>query len=166
MFTHNVPGGTVTKNLVASAAGGLEMCVWSLGWKDLLEAEMTTHCSILAWKIPWIEDSGWLQSKGSQRIRHDWAHTHVCIYKCILFLFSRTVVSNSLWPHGLQHARLPCPSLSPIVCSNSCPLSQWYYLTISSSAVLFFCLQSFPASVSFPVNQLSHQVAQVLELEL
>ena len=52
-----------------------------------------------------------------------------------------------LWPHGLQHARLPCPSLSPGVCSNLCPLSWWYHPTISSSASLFsFCPQSVPAS--------------------
>ena len=64
-------------------------------------------------------------------------------------------MSNSLWPHGLQHSRLPCPPLSPSVCSNSCPLSQWCYLTISSSAAPFsFCLQSFPASESFPMSQL------------
>ena len=64
-------------------------------------------------------------------------------------------MSNSLRPHGLPHARLPCPSLSPRVWSNSCPLSQWCYLTISSSATLFsFSLQSFPASGSFPMSQL------------
>ena len=64
-------------------------------------------------------------------------------------------MSDSLQPHGLQHARFPCPSLSPGVCSNSCPLSQWCYLTISSSATLFsFCFQSFPASGSFPVSWL------------
>ena len=64
-------------------------------------------------------------------------------------LFSYSVVSDSLWPHGLQQARLPCPSLSPAVCSNSCPLSQWYPPTISSSVVPFSsCLQSFPASGS------------------
>ena len=58
----------------------------------------------------------------------------------------------TLWPHGLQHTRLPCPSLSPGVCSNSCPLSQWCYLTISFSAALFSsCPQSFPASGSFPM---------------
>ena len=69
-------------------------------------------------------------------------------------LFSRFVVSDSLWPHGLQHARLLCPPLFPGVCSNLCPLSQWCYLTISSSAATFFCLQSFPASVSFPMSWL------------
>ena len=64
-------------------------------------------------------------------------------------------MSNFLRLHGLQHARLPCPTLSPRVCSNSCPLSQWCYLTISSSAILFSsCLQSFPVSGSFPINQL------------
>ena len=57
---------------------------------------------------------------------------------------------NSLQPHGLQNTRLPCPSLSPRVCWNSCPLSWWCSLTISSSAALFCsCLQSFPASGSF-----------------
>ena len=61
----------------------------------------------------------------------------------------------TLRPHGLQHARLPCPSPSPRVCSNSCPFNWWCHPTISSSATLFsFCLQSFPASGSFPINQL------------
>ena len=64
-------------------------------------------------------------------------------------------MSNSLWPHGLQHTRLPCSSSTPRACSNSCPLNQWCYLTISSSAATFsFCLQSFTASRSFPVSQL------------
>ena len=57
-------------------------------------------------------------------------------------------------PQGLQHASLLCPPLSPRVCSNSYPLSQWCYLTISSSAAPFFYLQSFPASGSFPMSQL------------
>ena len=62
---------------------------------------------------------------------------------------------NSLEPYGLQHASLLCPSLSPRVCSNLRPLSQWCYLTISSSAVPFsFCLQSFPASGYFLVSWL------------
>ena len=56
--------------------------------------------------------------------------------------------------HELHHTRLICASLSPRVCSNSCLLSHWYYLTISFSGTLFFCLQSFSASESFPVSQL------------
>ena len=63
-------------------------------------------------------------------------------------------MSNSLQPHGLQHARVPCPSPSPGACSNLCPLSQWYHPTISSSFVIFSsCLQPFPASGSFPMSQ-------------
>ena len=63
-------------------------------------------------------------------------------------------MSNSLQPHGLQYARLPCPSLTPGVCSNSCPLCWWCYLTNSFSAALSFCLQSFPALLSIPVSWL------------
>ena len=63
-------------------------------------------------------------------------------------------MSNSLWPHGLQHTRLPCPSPAPRAYSNSCPSSQWCHRNISSSVVPFSsCLQSFPASGSFPVSQ-------------
>ena len=63
-------------------------------------------------------------------------------------------------PHGLQHARLLCPSVFPGICSNSCPLSRWYYLTISSSATFF--LQSFPASGSFPVSWLFAPSSQTI----
>ena len=72
----------------------------------------------------------------------------------LLLLFSHSVVSDFLWPHGLQHTRLPCPSPSPGVCSNSWPLSQWCHPTISSIIIPFsFCLQSLPASGSFPMSQ-------------
>ena len=67
--------------------------------------------------------------------------------------FSHSVVSYSLWLHGPQHARLPCPSRTPGACSNSCPSSQWCHPTISSSVVPLFCLQSFPGSESFPMSQ-------------
>ena len=81
-----------------------------------------------------------------------WSNKYCCSKQQILF--SCSVVSNSLQPHGLQHTRIPCPSLSPGICSNSCPLSQWCYLTTSSSATLFFCLQSYSASGSFPMSWL------------
>ena len=69
--------------------------------------------------------------------------------------FSRSVVSNSLRSHGLQHIRPPCPSPTPGVYSNPCPLSKWCHPTISSSVVPFSsCPQSFPASGSFPMSQL------------
>ena len=69
--------------------------------------------------------------------------------------YSCSVIPDSLWPHGLQHARLPCPSPTPGACSNSCPSSQWWHPTISSSVVPFSsCLQSFPASGCFLMSQL------------
>ena len=69
--------------------------------------------------------------------------------------FSWSVVSDSLWHDGMQHARPPCPSPTPGVHSNSCPSSQWCHTPISSSVVLFSsCPQSFPASGSFPMSQL------------
>ena len=73
----------------------------------------------------------------------------------LFLLFSQSVVSDSLQSHGQLHARLPCPSLSPGVCSNSCPLSRRWHPTISSSVTPILLLsQSFPASRSFPFSQL------------
>ena len=70
-------------------------------------------------------------------------------------LFSLWVVSDSLQPHALQHARPPCPSLSSRVCSNSCPSNRWCHPTNSSSVIPFSsCPQSFPASGSFQMSQL------------
>ena len=85
----------------------------------------------------------------------------------LLLLFSHSVTSDSLWPHGLQYTSLLCPSLSLRICSNSCPLSWWCHPTISSSFAPFSsCPQSFPASGSFPISLSSHQVAKLLELQL
>ena len=81
----------------------------------------------------------------------------------LLWLFSCLVVSNSWRPHGLQHARLPCPSPSPGTCSNSCPLSRWCRPIISSSVISFSsCLQSFPASGSFPMSWLFSSGGQII----
>ena len=77
------------------------------------------------------------------------------LYYCATCCCSVTESWLTLQTHERQHARLPCSSLSPRVCSNSCPLSQWCYPTISSSTAPFsFCLQSFPASRSFPMSWL------------
>ena len=74
-------------------------------------------------------------------------------------------MSDSLQPYGLHHTRLPYPSLSPRVYSDSWPLSWWYCLIVSSSAATFsFCSQSFPASGSFPMSQLFVSGSQILEL--
>ena len=79
--------------------------------------------------------------------------------------FSHSVVSDSLWSHGLQHIRLPCPSPTPEACSNSCPSSQWCHPTMSSSVVPFSsCPQSFPASGSFSVSQFFASGGQTIEV--
>ena len=81
--------------------------------------------------------------------------------------FSRSVVSDSLWPHESQHTRPPCLSPTPGAYSNSCPSSQWYHPTISSSVIPFSsCLRSFPAWGLFQGVSSLHQVAKVLELQL
>ena len=87
-------------------------------------------------------------------------YTHICMHVVCAYIqissvqFRCSAVSDSLWAHGLQHTRPPCPSPTSKVYSNSCPLSQWCHPTISSSAVPFSsCLQSFPAPESFPMSQ-------------
>ena len=81
-----------------------------------------------------------------------------------MLTFSCTVVSNSLWPRGLQYAMLSHPSPAPRACSNLCPLSQWCHPTISSSVALFSsCLQSFPASGSFLISRLFTLSGQSIE---
>ena len=110
-----------------------ETCVRSLGWYDPLEKRMATRSNILAWRIPWTEEPGRLQSSSVQ--------------------FS-SVAQSCPTLHRLQHARPPSPSPTPRAYSNSCPLSWWCHPTILSSVVPFSShLQSFPASGSF---QMSH----------
>ena len=132
---------------------------------------MATFSSILAWRIPWIEESGRLQFMGSQRVRHDWVTKHstagtlqyifilyrtyiiklyslnimLYFYSYQFSLFSHSVVSNSLWTHRLPPTRLPCLSPTPRACSNSCPWSQWSHPTISSCRPLFFLPSIFPS---------------------
>ena len=86
------------------------------------------------------------------------AHHHLCSTQ-----FSHSVMSDSLWPHGLQDARPPCLSPTPGACSNSCPSSWWCHSTISSPVIPFSCFQSFPASVYFPVNQFLASGGQSIE---
>ena len=85
----------------------------------------------------------------------DYGHIHMrCLPLAVSVQFSRSVVSDSLQPHGRQHARPSCPSPAPRVYSNSCPLSRWCYPTTSSSVIPFSShLQSFPVSGSFQMSQ-------------
>ena len=93
---------------------------------------------------------------GSPALQTDSFHlSHQGNLLFVLVQFSHSVVSSSLQPHGLLYTRLPCPSPTPEACSNSCPLSWRCHPPISSSVVPFSsCLQSFPASGSFPMSQL------------
>ena len=86
------------------------------------------------------------------RLTKDWSSKYT---KSSSVQFSCSVICDSLWPHGLQHARPPCPSPTLGGCSNSCPSSRWCHPAISSSVVPFSsCHQSLPASGSFPMSQL------------
>ena len=88
------------------------------------------------------------------RVHQAFIIIYVMLQKVKQWKWSCSVVSDSLWPHGLQHTRPPCPSPTPRVYSNSCPLSRWCHPTISSSVVPFSShFQSFPASGSFPMSQ-------------
>ena len=135
-----------------------EMWVLSLGQEDPMEKEMATHSSILAGEIPRAKEPGGLQSLGSQRVRHDWVTEHASYILTVVHSVQFSSVAQScptLRPHELQHARHPCPSPTPGVHSNSCPLSRWHHPAISSSVVPFSsCPQSLPASATFPVSQL------------
>ena len=94
-------------------------------------------------------------------------YIYICLYVYINLSvqFSRSVMSDSLRPHGLQHASPPCPLPTPKAYSNSCPSHQWCHPTILSSVIPFSsCLQSFPASRSFPVSQFFTSRGQSIEL--
>ena len=110
--------------------------------------ERSTWFYLLLWKLEELQPTFSQREGGTKTL-------------CFSFLedssaqFIRSVVSGYLWPHRLQHTRPPCPSPTPRVYSNSCPLSRWCHPSISSSVVPFSsCLQSFPASGSFQMRQL------------
>jgi len=99
-------------------------------------------------------------------LNHTWIILARTLFQVKLLLFSCPVVSGSLQPHGLQHARPPCPSPTPEVCPDSRPLHQWCHPATSSSVALFFFPPSFPASETFPMSQLFDQMTKILELQL
>ena len=81
------PSGSVVKNMTANAGDSGDVSLISR-WEDLLQKEMATHSSVLAWKIPWTGEPGRLQSMGSQRVRHDWATSLECFQYCEYYEFS------------------------------------------------------------------------------
>ena len=104
----------------------------------------------------WMKLELIIQSEVSQKEQHQYSISSV--------QFSRSVLSNSLQPHELQHTRPPCPSPTPGVHSESCPSSPWCHPAISSSVIPFSsCTQSLPASEFFQWVNSSHEVAKVLE---
>ena len=154
-----------------------------------LEKVMATNSSILAWRIPRMGEPGGLLSMGLHRVRQDWSDLEVypitptfklwCGKQIFSFLFffdhsnkwyisvqfSCSVVSDSLWTHGLQQARPPCPSPTPRDYSNS--LSWWCHLTISFSVMPFSSrFQSFLDQVIFTCVSYLYQGAKVLEFQL
>ena len=126
---------------------------------------MATYTSIVAWRIPMDRGAWWATvhrvAKSQTWLSNQAQHTaELCLFYHFTSLqfgsvqFSRSVVSDSLWPHESQHARPPCPSPTPGVHPNSCPSSRWCHPAISSSVVpISSCPQSLPASESFPMSQ-------------
>ena len=121
-----------------------------------------------AWPVTWCsEHGGSIIGYWSRMVTGNWLNEMCHFHSISLVQFSHSVVVDSLWPHGLQHTRPPCPSPTPRACLNSCPLNQWCHTTISSCVVPFSsCPKSLPASKSFPMSQLSHEMAKVLEFQL
>ena len=100
------------------------------------------------WPIFYNNYRGSITSKNCESL---YSTPVICIISSVQF--SLSVVYSSLRPHGLQHARLPCPSPTPGACSNSCLSSRWCHPAILSSVLPFSCLQSFPASGSFQMSR-------------
>ena len=174
---------SLVAQLIKNPPAMRETSVWSLGWEDS-PGEGKGYSSILAWRIPGTVERE--SDTTEQLSLSLFTFTMSCARKSLralsLYFYPLTlhprmnlspykitflswlsssvqfnsVVSDSLQPHGLQHARPPCPSPTPGVYSNSCPLSWWYHPTISSSVVPFSSrLQSFPASWSFQMSQVA-----------
>ena len=152
---------SLEKTLMLGGIGGRRRRGWQrVSWLDGVTDSVDMNLSKL-WEI--VKNRGaWHaavhQVSKSQKQLSDWTtstNKMVLIFKVYsVSQFSHSVMSNSLQPHGLQHAGSPCPSLTPGLYSNSCLLSQWCHPTISSSIFLFSShLQPFPASVSFHMSQ-------------
>ena len=127
--------------------------------KEAWRAEVHGVTKSQTWLSDWTELSWWLNNVISLSLKSlivKWSYWVLAYSKSFSSIqFSHSVVSDSLRPHELQHARPPCPSQTPGVYSNSCPSSRWCHPAISSSVVPFSsCPQSLPASGSFPTSQL------------
>ena len=146
-----------------------ETWVWSLGWEDLLEEELATHFRILAWKIPWTEEPGGLQTTGLQRVRHNWVTEKAHINH------KQGELESSMYESWVQLLSCVWLFATPLTAARQASLSitsSWSLLklmsidchpTISSSVIPFsFRLQSFPASGSFPRSQFFASGGQII----
>ena len=150
-------GYNIPSSIIYSCQGMEQLNVSISRWMDKKDAICISHLEyylaprrkeILPFATMWLDLEDSILSDISQTEKDKY---HMFSY----VLFSHSVVSDSLRPHGLQHVRLLCPSPSSGVCLSSCPFNQQCHPTVSSSATLFSsCLQSFPASGSFPMNWL------------
>ena len=126
---------------------------------NIQKTKIMASCPITSWQIEGKGGSNdkfyflGLQNDCGRWLCHE-IKRRLLLGRKVMKNLSRSVMSNSLWPRGLQHARPPCLSPTPGVYTDSCPLSPWCHPTISSSVVPVSCLQSFPTSGSFSVSQL------------
>ena len=136
------------------------MCISCLSWASVVP--LPSHCLHPHHRWGWDNkhyNSHWTTNFITCRLPPVFKNS-TCLLQCLILMSLHCSVTQSCptlcWPHWLQHTRLPCPSPSPRVCSNSCPVSWWCHPTISLFSVVPFssCLQSFPASGSFPMNRL------------
>ena len=121
--------------------------------KQINQGKESGSKTFLIWNLTYIGDSKYFSGKGQL------ANIFVFLGHKVSVQFSRSVMSDSLQPHGLQHARPPCPSPTPRVYSNSCPLSQWCHPTISSPSCPTFSLSQHQGLFKWVSS--SHQVAKV-----
>ena len=141
------PLSVMAANCAVLCAKSLQSCPTFCNPKDCSPPGSSIHGILQVRILEWVAISF---SRGCLPPRDQ---THISKVSWISVQFSRSVVSDSLQPHGPQHARPPCPSPTPGVYPNSCPLSRWCHPTTSSSVVPFSsCLQSFPASGSFQMS--------------
>ena len=150
---------------LAPGCGVLKQRVWFSSVKYRCQAQGPGPVSLLEKSFVCLteetEESHLLDRLEELGVRDGCRHCRIRWHRSIS-RFSRSVVSDSLWPHGLQHARPPCPSPTPGVYWHSCLSSWWCHPAISSSVVPFSRLQSFPASGSFPMSQFFTSGAKVL----
>ena len=146
---------------------GASASILPMNIQDLFPLRLTGLVSLLSkglWRVFFRTTIQRHQFFGAQPSLWSSFYIHTWLMEKSLLLFTHSVMSDSLWPYGLQHARLPCPSVSPRACSNSCPLSQWCHPTISSSVISFLLPSVFPSIRVFSGS--SYQVNKILELQL